>query len=130
MFYRTGNSYIGNGQYLLTIDICESISNSTTLNGVATDWATIYGIIITVNGANIVGINTPSITGVTQGTVALASQPFPNQVEYGDWGKQSNETWMREIKNIVQRMEEENLKKSIKYFKNLTKICNLYYGKK
>lgn len=80
------NSYIGNGQYLLTIDICEQISNYSTLNGVPTDWATIYGIIITVNGANIVGNNTPSITGVTQGTVAPASQPFPNQIEYGDWG--------------------------------------------
>tara|TARA_B110000444_G_C18734380_1_gene544871 strand:- start:636 stop:1025 length:390 start_codon:yes stop_codon:yes gene_type:complete len=55
---------------------------------------------------------------------------FSKELEYGDWGKQSNEKWMKEIKKLVQGMEEENLKKSIKYFKNLTKICNLYYGKK
>jgi len=80
------NSYIGNGQYLLTIDICEQVSNSETLNGVPTDWATVYGILITINGANVVGINTPSITGISQGTTVFASQPAANQVEYGDWG--------------------------------------------
>ena len=54
---------------------------------------------------------------------------FSEELEWGKWGKTSNEKWMNEIKNLVKNMEEENLKKSIKYFKNLTKICNLYYGK-
>jgi hypothetical protein len=55
---------------------------------------------------------------------------FSKELEWGKWGKTSNEKWMNEIKKLVQSMEEDNLKKSIKYFKNLTKICNLYYGKK
>ena len=80
------NSYIGNGQYLLVVDICEQVSNSQTLNGVVTDWATIYGLIITVNGANIVGVNTPTIIGVTQGTTVGYTQTTPNQIMYGDWG--------------------------------------------
>jgi gliding motility-associated-like protein len=75
------NTYLGNGEYLLTIDICEFVSNSDGINNAA-----IYGIIITVNGANVIGINTPSITGITQGTTANGVQIAPNQVEYGDWG--------------------------------------------
>ena len=55
---------------------------------------------------------------------------FTEELEWGKWGKSSNEKWMNEIKKLVQDMEEENLKKSIKYFKNLTKICKLYFGKK
>ena len=54
---------------------------------------------------------------------------FEKELEWGEWGKTSNEKWMAEIKNLVQNMDEANLKKTIKYFKNLTKICNLYYGK-
>ena len=75
------NVYIGNGEYLLTIEVCESVSNSDGINS-----ANIYGIIVTVNGANVIGINTPSITGITSGLTVNANQVAPNQVEYGDWG--------------------------------------------
>ena len=81
------NDYIGNGEYLLTIEICETVSNSDGLFGAPpTSWATIYGIIININGANIIGVNTPSISGVTQGTTVFANQTGSNTVEYGDWG--------------------------------------------
>ncbi len=80
------NSYIGNGEYLIAVEICEFVSNSQTTNGVVTDWASIFGIIITVNGANIIGINTPSITGVSTGVTLFPTQTASNQVEYGDWG--------------------------------------------
>ncbi len=43
------------------------------------------------------------------------------------YDRKTNEDWMKEIKDIVRNMEEANLKKSIKYFQNLTKICKLYY---
>lgn len=78
------NQYIGNNQYLLTIEICEFVSNSDGF-----DEAAIYGILISVNGANVIGTNTPSLTGISSGLTINASQPSSNQVEYGDWGNGS-----------------------------------------
>lgn len=80
------NEYIGNGQYLLTIEICEFVSNGETLNGTVTGSAQIHGIIIEVNGANIVGINTPSVTGASSGLTIFPTQTGASTVEYGDWG--------------------------------------------
>jgi len=84
------STYIGNGEYLVTIEICEEVSNSDGLFGQPpTSWATIFGIIININGANIIGINTPSITGVTSGNTIFPTQTGPGTVEYGDWGNSS-----------------------------------------
>jgi hypothetical protein len=55
---------------------------------------------------------------------------FEKELNYGKWDRKTNEDWMQEIKVLVQTMNEENLKKSIKYFQNLTKICNLYFDRK
>ncbi|MEY3237760.1 MAG: hypothetical protein RI883_1861, partial [Bacteroidota bacterium] len=82
----SSNSYIGNGQYLLTIEFCEEVSNGETLNGSLVSNAHIFGLMFTVNGANIISILTPSITGVSSGVTVLANLTAPNQVEYGDWG--------------------------------------------
>ena len=41
------NSYIGNGEYLLTVEVCEFVSNS---GGLPVDYAGLFGIILTVNG--------------------------------------------------------------------------------
>ena len=82
----SSNSYIGNGQYILTIEFCEEVSNGDFLNGNMLSNANIFGLIFTVNGANIIGILTPSLTGVTSGVTVFPTQLAPNQVEYGDWG--------------------------------------------
>ena len=82
------NSYIGNGEYLIKVEVCEIISNTEMDNGVVSEWAKIYGIILTVNGANIISVNTASISGISSG-VTLTPNITGNQVEYGDWGNTS-----------------------------------------
>lgn len=78
----TTNTYIGNGEYLLSIEICEFVSNSDGLG----DFAAVNGLLITVNGANIINWVTPSITGTTSGLTVFPNIIGPNQIEYGDWG--------------------------------------------
>jgi len=80
----TSNTYIGNGEYLLSIEICEFVSNSNGLN----DFAFISGLLITVNGANIISVVTPSLTGATSG-VTIFPTVTGNQIEFGDWGNQN-----------------------------------------
>lgn len=74
----TTNTYIGNGQYLLTIEVCEFVSNGF---GSQTN-----GLMVTVNGANILSVVTPSLYGVSQGLTIFPTTIGTNQVEYGDWG--------------------------------------------
>lgn len=55
---------------------------------------------------------------------------FNEELGWGNCDRKTNEDWMKEIKLLVKNMKEDNLKKSIKYFQNLTKICKLYYNQK
>ncbi|NRA11984.1 MAG: gliding motility-associated C-terminal domain-containing protein [Crocinitomicaceae bacterium] len=75
------NVYIGNGQYLLTINICEFVSNGNGFNQ-----ASVFGIIITVNGANVIEIAPPFLTGNSSGISINGYINSSNQVVYGDWG--------------------------------------------
>ncbi|MCJ8292095.1 MAG: hypothetical protein HRT58_19620, partial [Crocinitomicaceae bacterium] len=79
------NTDLGNGQYLLTIEVCEYITNSPGMYSSGGP-AGITGILLTVNGANIIGANPSTITGISQGTTVGWIQNTSNQIEYGDWG--------------------------------------------
>jgi len=79
------NTDLGNGQYLLTIEVCEFVSNYGGMYS-SSGPSDITGILLTVNGANIVGANPSTITGVTQGTTVGWTQTASNQIEYGVWG--------------------------------------------
>lgn len=52
---------------------------------------------------------------------------FDEECSNNKYGKKESQEWMNEIKSIVKSMDTDNLNKSIKYFQNLTKICNMYY---
>lgn len=54
---------------------------------------------------------------------------FEEECSNTKYGKKESQEWMNEIKSIVKSMDTDNLNKSIKYFQNLTKICNIYYKK-
>ena len=74
----TNNEYIGNGEYLLTIDLCAFVSNG--LGAEAT------GVMLNLTGANVISVVTPSITSSSTGLTIFPNINSPTQVEFGDWG--------------------------------------------
>ncbi|MEZ4938489.1 MAG: hypothetical protein R2799_12945, partial [Crocinitomicaceae bacterium] len=70
-------TYIGGGVYEVTIEYCESPSNGTG--------SSVHGVLAIINGANIIGTSTPSITSNATGVTMNFNQLTPNSAEWGDW---------------------------------------------
>ncbi len=71
------NEYLGNGQYQVTLQYCESVSNGAN--------AATYGIIVQLTGANATGTTTPSFTSNATGATINYNQVNGNTVQWGNW---------------------------------------------
>lgn len=68
---------LGNGTYETTLQYCESVSNGAG--------ASVYGILLDVNGANVIGTTTPSFTSNSTGVVINYNAIDGNTVQWGEW---------------------------------------------
>jgi gliding motility-associated-like protein len=72
------NVYIGNNQYQVTVQYCESVSN-----GVG---AAVYGIILQTSGSGtVIGTTTPSFTSNQTGVTINYNQINSTTVQWGEW---------------------------------------------
>jgi gliding motility-associated-like protein len=73
------NVYMGNGQYQLTVQFCEEVTNGAGNYGV-------YGVYLQLNGgATILGTSTPSFTSNANGSVINFNQISGNAAQWGNW---------------------------------------------
>jgi len=68
---------LGNGTYQVTLQYCESVSNGAG--------SAVYGILLDVNGANVIGTTTPSFTSNSTGVVINYNAIDGNTVQWGEW---------------------------------------------
>jgi len=77
------NIYMGNNQYQVTIQYCESVSNGAG--------AAVSGIILQTSGAGtITGTTTPSFTSNSTGVTINYNQINGNTVQWGEWDDNPN----------------------------------------
>jgi gliding motility-associated-like protein len=77
------NVYMGNNQYQVTVQYCESVSNGAGAN--------VSGIILQSSGAGtIVGTTTPSFTSNSTGVTINYNQINGNTVQWGEWDDNPN----------------------------------------
>jgi gliding motility-associated-like protein len=77
------NVYMGNNQYQVTVQYCESVSNGAGAN--------VSGIILQSSGAGtIVGTTTPSFTSNSTGVTINYNQINGNTIQWGEWDDNPN----------------------------------------